>query len=242
MEMDSWDHDLAGDSERYRGRRRAILPHPRNRRLVVTLGLLTVVGLTALVTIPSLIDSPADTPGFAPPSRGGQSGPDRAAVSPSPPSSTSGPTPTATHRASVAPSPFKEVTIEAEAGPSEVILGGSAHVVSYKNASGGQIVSRLGNWGDSPGPGTLQISGVKIPRAGTYRIAIYYVNADSPGSHQAIVSWSGGTPTTVTFTGGRNCCGVRTVEAAFTTGTQSITMSNPDGTGPSIDKIVITAA
>jgi hypothetical protein len=240
MGPDSWTGDAADDDERYRGRRRADDATPRWRWVAIGLGLLALIGVGAMLVRPGPADDaaqPATTPSVKLPSD--TASPTQTSAAPTAQPSTPGPTPTAKPIVSAA---FSTITVEAEAGPPTVSLIGSAQVTTYKGASGGRIVEDIGNWGAGQPPGALRINGVTIPTAGRYQIAIYYTNAKSPGNRDAVVSGTGAQPVTLTFSGGRNCCGVRTVVTTLSAGTYSITIANPTGMGPSIDKVVITAA
>ena len=133
------------------------------------------------------------------------------------------------------------VTIEAESGSPTVILTGSAVVESDERASGGQIVTKLGNSGNGGEPGTVQINGISLPGAGTYRISIHYANPDASHS-AAVIAVTGAEPTTVNFTGNRKCCGVRTFDVTLGGGSHVLTITNATGPAPSIDRIVVSRA
>jgi hypothetical protein len=237
MEADSWTEDSA-DEERYQGRRRAEVRSRRWPRVAGGLVLLALIAVGAWVwwpTPPGRGSQLALTPSAAPDTDTADPGQTSAAPGARP--SMSDPAPTA--RATAEPA-FATLTVEAEAGPPLVTLIGSAHVTTYNGASGGRIVTNIGN-GGSGLPGALRINDVTIPRAGRYQIAVYYTNAQSPGSHNAVVNGAGAQPIVVTFSGGRKCCGVRKISVTLAAGTYSITIANPNDTGPSIDKVVISA-
>jgi hypothetical protein len=47
-------------------------------------------------------------------------------------------------------------------------------------------------------------------------------------------------PITTTFQGNDNCCSVKTLSVTLTAGTKTITISNNNGHGPALDRVVIT--
>jgi len=131
------------------------------------------------------------------------------------------------------------VTIEAESGSPTVILAGSAASQPDEQASGGQIVTGLGNLGAGAEPGTMRVGGVSLPSAGTYLISIYFANLGDHSQTHAVLTVTGAEPKTVMFAGSKKCCGVRSVEIPLSSGAHVITIANPTGPAPSIDKIVI---
>jgi hypothetical protein len=135
--------------------------------------------------------------------------------------------------------PFS-VTIEAESGSPMVVLIGSAVVESDERASGGQIVTKLGNSGNGAEPGAVRIVGISVPSAGTYRISVYYANRDDTSHSSAVFTVTGAEPTTVTFTGNRKCCGERTIDVMLAAGQHVLTITNATGPAPSIDKLVVS--
>jgi hypothetical protein len=135
-------------------------------------------------------------------------------------------------------SPFA-VTIEAESGSPTVILAGSAASQPDAQASGGQIVTGLGNLGAGAEPGTMQVGGLSLPSAGTYLISIYFANLGDHSQTHAVLTVTGAEPKTVMFAGSKKCCGVRSVDMPLSSGVHVITITNPTGPAPSIDKIVI---
>jgi hypothetical protein len=138
------------------------------------------------------------------------------------------------------PPAFNPVTIEAEAGGGATTLGGSAWVWNYANASGGRIVRNVGDWGSRSGDGWLRFNSVSVPSAGAYRIAIHYVHPDNEGTRRAVVTVSGAAPVEVTFSGNSTCCRVTVVTVTISAGTHTVTIANPSGRAPSIDKIVVS--
>ncbi len=128
------------------------------------------------------------------------------------------------------------VTIEAESG----ILAGSAASEPDARASGGQIVTGLGNSGAGAEPGTIQLGGLSLPTAGTYRFSIYYANLGDQSQTSATFTVTGAEPTTVTFPGNKKCCGVRIVDITLSSGAHAVTITNPTSPVASIDKMVVS--
>lgn len=135
---------------------------------------------------------------------------------------------------------FVLVDVEAEAGAPAAVLTGSAQVVAAAGASGGEIVTGLGDWGEGQPAGTLQITMPSLANASTYRIDIYFMIGEPHGPRSAVVSVTGAEPTTVYFAGGPNCCGERSIQVALAAGPHIITITNATGMAPSIDKVVVT--
>jgi hypothetical protein len=148
------------------------------------------------------------------------------------------PAPARTTRPPTTP-PFVALTFEAEAGAPRVTLGGSAFVFDYPGASNGKVVRNLGNWNMGAGPGSLQLNDVVIPVAGTYVITISFVHPDNETNRGAVLTVSGVAPVDVSFTGSSTCCGIKKVSVVIPAGTHTITLANPTGRAPSIDRIVI---
>jgi hypothetical protein len=232
-EPDEWtfDPDIKLPNDAYRGVRRAYAT-PAYRRVGLVVGVVLVLLAAGAVALSIAMKPGADTTnGMA----GGDSpttlGPsDRAAAQPTslPPSiaTTSG--------VPVAASPvglpaFAPLTFEAEAGPPSVKHRGG-NVETLAGASGGKVV-RFGE--DS---GALDIRGITLSSAGTYRITIYYA---SGASGSAVVSVSNGAPLTVHFAAGSGCCAAAAVDVALPSGQHTITISDVTD-GVAIDKVVIT--
>jgi hypothetical protein len=263
MHNDSWDEAHDHDTEHYQGRRRADTPRPTRWRLfgvnVLLMGLIAALTLatpppahndaaTPNTTIPGALQPTESTPSTkdepsssSPGSR--QTSPPRGTSQSRVIPSQSRDIPAAAQKDDTlltTPPPFPSVTFEAEAGSPTITLSGSAKVQQYPRASGGQIVTNLGNVGEGEEPGVLLISGLDIPAAGTYRIAIYFTHPEAAGTRTAVISVSGVEPVSITFAGGHNCCGVRYLEIALEQGTHTVAISNPAHVAPSIDKIVIS--
>lgn len=126
--------------------------------------------------------------------------------------------------------------VEAETG----VRGGSAVVTTDPSASGGAYVGGIGDWGEGGGPGSLTLTSVDLPSAGTWRLTIYFLDTGPKGPRHATVSVSGASPQTVQFAGSPTCCGYRTLDLALSGGSHTITISNPSDVGPSVDRITFT--
>jgi hypothetical protein len=261
---DSWveiDPGGVGDDV-YQGRRRATLP--ARRRWVVVAVILG--GLAAIVLIPLSMTSllgvndtagPATTQPFIPPSDGGVPVPPVLTPESATPTPAASATPTrtapprttrrarpSTSRPPNPPAPppqpatFGPLSLEAE-GPSAT-REGSTIIWDYDNASGGRIVGRVGDWDLPAGPGTVRFNGVAIPANGTYSIRIHFVHVNGERNRTGVVTISGLDPITTSFQGSDDCCGVKTLSVALTAGTKTITISNSNGHGPALDRIVIS--
>lgn len=247
VDDDSWNRDSAwtrveswpshvDDAARYRGRRRAQLVAARYRWWIG--GAAAIVALAAAVALvvrsaPGADDTPLSSPLL--PGRTTSGSPATAPSSEPPVSPSASPSPTP-----VGQGPFATITIEAEAGSPTIVLTGSAAVAGDDRASGGKIVTGLGDRGGAAPPGTLRFSGLTLPSAGTYRIAIHYTNDENHGTRSAVISVSGADAMTVNFPGGPKCCSVRTVDVSLAAGVHTITISNPSDLAPSVDKIVLS--
>jgi hypothetical protein len=260
LDDDNWV-EIDPGGEVYQGRRRAAVP-TRPRWVVVAL---ILGGLAAIVLIPLAMTSllgvndtaePATTQPFVPPSDGvvpeppvftpeAESPTPAASATPTPTAAprttTRRPRPTTTSRPPNPPPPpptFGPLSIEAE-GPSAT-RDGSAIVWNYDNASGGRIVGRVGDWDQRSGPGTVRFNGIAIPANGTYTLRIHFVHVDGEPNRTGVVTVSGMSPITTTFQGSSTCCSVKTLTVTLTAGTKSITISNNNGHGPALDRIVIS--
>jgi hypothetical protein len=266
LTSDSWFQVPAGESERYHGRRRRPEAAVIRRFLAVGAILtLTVAGLlyvldagplpamdhlppgpaVVLPVPPSAVAVPGETaaqPGergstassvvvVADPGgdiAGGSAGDPGGGGATSPDGRSGGGTPSALATA-----------LEAEAESTAAVLTGSAVVTADPDASGGFLVTGLGAQGGGQPPGTVQFTDVAVPADGTYRIRIYFTNAQPGAQEAAEVSVAGSDPVTVTFSGPNRCCGVRTVQVGLTAGSITIGIANPSGPAPAIDKIVL---
>jgi hypothetical protein len=256
---DTWV-EIDPDGEVYQGRRRAIAPSKR-RWVVVALilgGLAAVVviplSMTSLLGVDDTAGPPATTQPFVAPSDGGVPEPPVVTPGSETPTPTASATPTrtvpprttrrarpATTRAPNPPPPppaFGPVSIEAE-GPSAT-REGSTIIWDFDNASGGRIVGRVGDWDLSAGPGTVRFNGVAIPANGTYTLRIHFVHVNGEPNRTGVVTISGLSPITTTFQGNDDCCSVKALTVTLTAGTKTITISNANGHGPALDRIVIT--
>ncbi len=130
-------------------------------------------------------------------------------------------------------------TYEAEAPVNT--LYGSARVQAYPSASGGVLVQTLGNWGGSVGEGALRFNGVMAPAGGTYELTLYYTEPNNEPTRTAVITASGFGSVSVTVAGNATCCSSQRVRVTLGSGANSITVSNPSGHAPAIDKIVISA-
>lgn len=239
-------------SQAYAGRHHTRASSSR-ARLAIGAG---IVGLIVLVVaLPFIVDGSADpdptrstasvdSEGFVPgdvvstaaASAGGVSASPsgRAASTTAPPVATAKPT-------SRTPVPtFRPLTFEAEAGGPSVTVSGSAWIDGYDGASNGKIVRNLGDWDMRGGPGSLRLNGVRFPTTATYVIAIFFVHPDNESTRTAQLAVSGMDPVKLTFNGSSRCCGIKKVSLTISAGTHTITISNPTGHAPSIDKIVIS--
>jgi hypothetical protein len=128
------------------------------------------------------------------------------------------------------------MTLEAEGAA----LSGSAWVTNYDGASGGRIVRNVGNWDGNPG--TVKFT-VTLPSAGSYVITMWYVHLDGAQTRSAQITVSGANPVTRAFTGSATCCeSASLAPMSLAAGLHTVTIGNPTGHAPSIDKIAIARA
>jgi hypothetical protein len=219
------------------GRRDA---QPSRRLWIAVVGVL--MGLGAIVAVPFALSSerkadPETAPDQLPteldvPQSGFVPDPVVAVPPAAPPAATM---PTG-HAATPVPPPFKPLTIEAESG---VVTGSAWKWDGYPAASGGWIVRNLGNWGGAPG--ILTLNGIVFPNTASYTFAISFVHPNGEQTRSAQVTVSGVPAKTVNFTAsGSDCCATQAVTMKVPAGSHSITIENPTGHAPSIDRIVIT--
>jgi hypothetical protein len=136
---------------------------------------------------------------------------------------------------------FQPIELEAEAASVE--LGGTAEAIAYAGASGGRIVANLGRWG--PGAkktGSLTFTDVTVPQSGTYTMTLYLVHDGGDTSRTAVISVAGGGSITVTTAAGTACCPRTAVAITLNKGRNAVTIGNPDGHAPSVDRIVISVS
>jgi hypothetical protein len=243
--------DIADHDPGYRGSRRA--DSLLDRRWPVVVGVIVVVSvLLALVLV--LANSYA-RPTAAVPDTGMGAGTPPAPASPVPsggpqsalpiavptmgmsvpPSHGQNPTPSPV---SASPTVLRPVTYEAEAPGND--LGGSANTRTYDGASGGRVVSNLGDWGSNAGPGTLTVRDVTAPENAVYRLTFYFVHPDDARQRTVVITVAGVGSFSVTVQGNATCCNAQRVTVTLHKGANAITFGNPDGHAPSIDKIVIS--
>lgn len=218
---------------------------PVRRRLpwfLAALVALCVIVVTSLVTCSSPPDNgrarnsegdvvPAVAPPTAAAASGSSVGPSQSAV----PSSSPSPSHSATRPA------FQPIELEAEAASVE--LAGSAEAIVYAGASGGRIVRNLGRWGPgSKKTGSLTFSDVTVPESGTYTMTLYLVHDGGDTSRTAVISVAGGGSVTVATAAGSACCTRTAVVITLKKGRNAVTVGNPNGQAPSIDRIAISAS
>jgi hypothetical protein len=246
LDDDSWDagsdwlnSDVTRhESARYHGRRRTKKTGSDYRWWIGgAAGLIASVATVALIMTPS--SGAGGQASNASPGRESDAAAEASSTSEVPVGAGSATVGQPTGQAGTILPPFA-VTIEAESGSPTVTLTGSAVVTADQKASGGQLVTGLGTRDAGVASGTLQISGISLPSAGKYRVAIYFANLD--GNSSAVVSVTGAEPVTVHFVGTRKCCGERTIEVTLAGGTHALTITNATGLAPAIDKIVISRA
>ena len=235
LDADSWEEhaELEATVETYEGRRRA---GGSAVRMWVVLGVV-LAGLGAVIAIPLALVANRH-----------HSGPQATATTAGEPTA-DGTTPAVTlvpatgaAGAPTTPPPTTRstfsVTLEAE-GPGTV-LSGSARVDEYPGASGGEIVRNVGRWNGNPG--SIRWS-VTLPAAGPYVITIWYVLSDSEHTRSAQISVSGVDTVTRSFSGNSDCCSSLSLSPMnLAAGSHTVTIGNPSGHAPSIDKIVIARA
>jgi hypothetical protein len=244
LDADSWEAHEGPEPavETYEGRRRAASTSVRTWVILAVL-----IGLGAVVAIPLAIVAGRDRPetaaaaetttGSRPTSADGTA-PGASLVpatgAPARPTTTRPPAATTTtSRTSVV---AFSVTLEAEGA----VLSGSAWATDYDHASGGRIVRNVGNWDGNPG--TVKFS-VTLPSAGSYVITMWYVHLDGEQTRSAQISVSGADPVTRAFTGSAMCCQSGSLPPiSLAAGVHTVTIGNPTGHAPSIDKIAIARA
>jgi hypothetical protein len=253
MTSDSWLQVPEGESERYHGRRRRSPTAVVARRLVAVGAILTATAATVLLvldrgSLPAGNDLPAAppvvlpapslaSPGLSPtPTQVGTSSTPGVVVVAEPADPDGGPPAPSTKNGAGQPAP---VVVEAESGAPAVVLGGSAAVSADTDASGGFLVIGIGASGGGQ-PGTIALTG-SVPAAGTYRISIYLTNGEAGVQRSAEVSVDGSAPVTVSYGGRVRCCGLRILQADLGAGAVTVTLANPEGAAPSVDRIVLTA-
>jgi hypothetical protein len=129
--------------------------------------------------------------------------------------------------------PFTTLVYEAETGMPQVKLRG-AQVVTEAGASGGKAVRITSSGGE------IQLRGITVPSAGTYRLTVYY----APGEvdRTGHIGVGNAAELSLSFAGGAGCCSSAAADATLAPGSYSatITMSTVDPAGPAIDRVVIS--
>jgi hypothetical protein len=156
--------------------------------------------------------------------------PGKTAQQPSPPAPPSQPP-------SSQPAQPDTVTYEAE-DPANTLSGG-AFVASYAGASGGRIVKNIGAWGSPAGTGRLAFTNVRVAAAGQYAMKLFYVHVNGDATRTLLVSVDGAGPIRVSVSGGSACCRSQAVTVGLKAGVNRITLSNPAGHAPAIDRITV---
>ena len=133
--------------------------------------------------------------------------------------------------------PAAPVVYEAENRANTV--SGGAFVATYPGASGGRIVKNLGTWGNPPGTGKLTFNQVRVPAAGAYTVTIFSVHVNGDATRTLVIGVAGGQPVRVSVAGGATCCQQRAVILTLNAGVNRISLTNPAGHAPAIDKITV---
>jgi hypothetical protein len=229
-EADLWDFDpdVKLPNDAYRGIRRAAAGRSFRR-----VGL--VVGVVLVAAAAVVLALKLGT-GTSNPAAGGDSSSvllpsdlDTGEPTPSGLSATAGPTGVPVNATPAGLPAFAPLTFEAEAGPPTVKRRG-ADIETLAGASGGKVARFTGGSGD------LEIRGVALTSAATYRITLYYA---SEAAGTAVVSTSNVAPLTVHFAAGSGCCAAAAVDVALPSGQRTITISEVSN-GVAIDRVVIT--
>lgn len=245
---DDADGDVpVGDLDQYRGRRRA--PGTLGRRAkIVILVLLVLAGGGLLLRSFMPADPPGavgvNVPGQLPAVAGATSDPstsDSTEPSASPaPSGSAGLQPSGAGNLTPSPSlsttaavPPRVPSASYEAESSANTLSGTAQVRSEPAASGGRVVTGLG---DNPG-NTLRFNGVMASRTGTYTLTIYYV---SPELRRVYLEVNGVRAGSVDCGAtGSGTIGSVTVSVSLHAGRNTIQFYNVRSVAPDLDRIVL---
>lgn len=228
---DTWEFDPDADvpDVAYRGVRRAGVR--RHRRRLHSLGAISAL-LAAAVLAGAWIalsgGSDDDNANWAGSDGTGTSDPSGVATSSSASPSTS------VNALPVATPAAADITFEAEAGMPDVKLR-AAQVVAQAGASGGKVVRLMSSAGE------IELRGIAVTAAGSYRFTIYYAPGGAATGRLAV---GNAAPLTVSYAGGSGCCSAATVVASVPAGTfnAAITVSTGDGATPGIDRVVISRA
>jgi hypothetical protein len=139
-----------------------------------------------------------------------------------------------------APTGSGPTTATYEAEDSANTVSGGAFIAEYAGASGGRIVKNLGAWGSPAGPGKLTFTNVRVPEAGRYTVTIFYVHVNGDATRSLVVTEAGTDPKKLSVTGGATCCQQQTVTLTLAAGANRISLGNPTGHAPAIDKIRVS--
>jgi hypothetical protein len=207
----SWDDPLWTDPELRTERRGGAGPRPARRWLAV-LAALAALAVVGLAVVGLLGRAPGHRDAATPGGTG--SSPSAAPV-------------------------FAPITLEAEGDTTA--RTGSAQVVAYPGASGGKVVRYVGDWGRPGGPGALRFTGIVVPATGTYVLTLAFVNANANDTTRSVVVTASGSGSSVAVVAaGTACCATQLVEVRLAKGDNTITLANPHGHAPTIDKITIS--
>jgi hypothetical protein len=126
-------------------------------------------------------------------------------------------------------------TISIEAESSAAVRSGRASVRGLAGASGGAVVTGIG---DHP-KNLVRFTDITVPADGTYTVTFHYVTAE-PRRARVTVNW--GEPTTVDFPGSGNWDTVETmsVRLPLATGPNTIEFGNRNSWAPDLDRIVVS--
>jgi hypothetical protein len=127
--------------------------------------------------------------------------------------------------------PVPPTSYEAEDG----LLGGDTRIRNVADASGGQVVTHVGD----KAANTVTLNGISVPVAGTYQLTVSYIAGD--GSRAANLSVNGGTPQSIDFdrTANWSTVGSLTLTVALQTGANSLQFGNPQSKAPDLDMITV---
>jgi len=228
-EADLWDFDpdVKLPNDAYRGIRRAAAGRSFRRvGLVVGVVLVAAAAVVLALKLGTGTSNPAagGDSGALLPSDIGSGEPTSSQLS-----ATAGPTTVPVTATPIGLPAFAPLTFEAEAGPPTVKRRGGS-IETLAGASGGKVVRF------ADGSGELEIRGVAITGAATYRISLYYA---SGAAGTAVVSTPNVAPLTVHFAAGSGCCAAAAVDVALPSGQRTITISDVTS-GVAIDRVVIT--
>ena len=105
-------------------------------------------------------------------------------------------------------------------------------------SSGGQLVTALGNWGGGQ-PGTVQFTNVPVPSAGAYRITVYMTNGEAGVKRDVEVQLCGDAAVQHQLLRPGDLLRRPHGAGEPARRTVTITIANPDGPAPSVDRIVL---